>query len=127
MILKIIATGIVCSLICILLKRTAKEYVIFVQLSFAVFAGVIIIKECMTFFDELSSYFSLADNLDGLYSVLCKGAFICIACKIACDISIESGNVLVSDLIELAGKTVMIVLAMPLIKDIIRTAISFVS
>ena len=127
MLIKITASGIVCCLVCVLLKRVAKEYVIFVQLCFAVAAGIIIITECIGFFDELSDWFYMIGNFDSLYSILCKGAFVCIACKIACDICIESGNILISDLIELAGKTVMLVLTLPLLKDIVRTAVSFVS
>lgn len=127
MLIKILASGMVCCLICILMKRISKEYVIFVQLCFAVAAGTVIITQCIDFFGELSDWFSMADNFDSLYSILCKGAFVCIACKIACDICIESGNILIGDLIELAGKTVMFVLTLPLLKDIIKTAVSFVS
>ncbi len=126
MLLKMILLGMVSCFICIILKRVAKEYVIFVQLFFAVTAGGLIISESAEFLTQITAYFNLTDNLDEVYSLLFKGALICIVTKIACDICVESGNLLISDLIELSGKVMLVVLSAPLIKDIIRIAVSFV-
>lgn len=127
MLIKIVASGMVCCMICILMKRIAKEYVIFIQLCFAVFVGALIITECMEFFNELSDWFMILDDVGSLYSILLRGAFMCLACKIAGDICIESGNLLVGDMIEIAGKVVLLILSLPLLKDIIKTAVSFAS
>lgn len=125
--LKILSLGIVCSLVSILLKRTAKEYVIFVQLGFAVIAGIYIINQSSQLADRMVTYFEMSGNISELCSVMLKGAFVCIASKISCDICIESGNLLISDLIELAGKIILLTLSLPLIEDIIKIAVSFVT
>lgn len=125
--LKILSLGIVCSLVSILLKRTAKEYVIFVQLGFAVIAGIYIINQSSQLADRMLTYFEMSGNISELCSVMLKGAFVCIASKISCDICIESGNLLISDLIELAGKIILLTLSLPLIEDIIKIAVSFVT
>lgn len=125
--LKILSLGIVCSLVSILLKRTAKEYVIFVQLGFAVIAGIYIINQSSQLADRMMTYFEMSGNISELCSVMLKGAFVCIASKISCDICIESGNLLISDLIELAGKIILLTLSLPLIEDIIKIAVSFVT
>lgn len=125
--LKILSLGIVCSLVSILLKRTAKEYVIFVQLGFAVIAGIYIISQSSQLADRMLTYFEMSGNISELCSVMLKGAFVCIASKISCDICIESGNLLISDLIELAGKIILLTLSLPLIEDIIKIAVSFVT
>ena len=125
--LKILSLGIVCSLVSILLKRTAKEYVIFVQLGFAVIAGIYIINQSSQLADRMMTYFEMSGNISELCSVMLKGAFVCIASKLSCDICIESGNLLISDLIELAGKIILLTLSLPLIEDIIKIAVSFVT
>lgn len=125
--LKILSLGIVCCLLSVLLKRTAKEYVIFVQLGFAVIAGIFIINQSTRFMDKMLTFFEMNGNMGELCTIMLKGAFVCIASKISCDICIESGNLLISDLIEIAGKIILLTLALPLVEDIIKIAVSFVT
>ena len=125
--MKLLLLGIVCCLICVLLKRTAKEYVIFVQLAFAAVAGIFVITKSAELADKLIAYFEAGDSTAELCRIMFKGAFVCIACKISCDICIESGNLLISDLIEIACKIILLMLALPLIEDITKIAVSFVS
>lgn len=96
-----------------------------VELGFAALIITVILQKSTEVFEEFYSIYNLNSVSDKLFKCLIKGALVCVVTKIACDISCDSGNKTVSDIIEISGRVVLLSIAMPFIKSVIETAISF--
>ena len=76
---------------------------------------------------RLTDLFTLSTSQSKIIVCLLKGAVICIVTKLACDVSYESGNIIVGDIIELAGRIILLVISLPFIESVVKTAVAFAS
>ncbi len=125
MIIKIILVGLCVCVLCVVLKQYSSSFVVLAEVCFAAIVAVVIFNKASEAFNRFYEIYSLNSVSDKLFKCLIKGALVCIITKIACDISSDSGNKTVSDIIELSGRVVLLALAMPFIESIIKTAVSF--
>ncbi len=126
MILKIAIVGICICIISGTLKSYNKSYVIFIEIVFLCVAVGFVLNDISQGLKNLRDIFSLSSYSNKLFSCLFKGALICIITRIASDIGKESGNIIVSDIIELTGRIMLIIISMPFIESVVETAMSFV-
>lgn len=109
----------------VLLKQYNKSLVILLELAFTAVVLVMIIDDASDSVSDLIDIFSLTEPVREIYKALFKGALICIISTLAGDMAKESGNILIGDVIELGGRIMLLVISIPFIESVIKTAISF--
>ncbi len=112
--------------ILILLKNRASEFILPAEILFAALSLVLIYNETEKIISALSDSLELLELDSGVVLVLLKGALICIITKIAGDACADSGNRLLSGLVELSGRVSVILLAFPYIESVLRLSLSFI-
>lgn len=127
MIVKIALCGICVCVINVLLRQYNKSFVIFAELIFAGAVVSLIMNDAADGVRRLTDLFTLSTSQSKIIVCLLKGAVICIVTKLACDVSYESGNIIVGDIIELAGRVILLVISLPFIESVVKTAVAFAS
>ncbi len=127
MIVKIALCGICVCIINVLLRQYNKSFVIFAELIFLGAVVSLIMNDAADGVRRLTDLFTLSTSQSKIIVCLLKGAVICIVTKLACDVSYESGNIIVGDIIELAGRIILLVISLPFIESVVKTAVAFAS
>lgn len=127
MIFKIIFMGICVCILSVILKQYQPSFVIILELAFAVIVILIIYDEASQSIKSILEIFNSDGTSEKIFSCLLKGALVCIATKLACDVSKENGNLLIADIIEISGRIMLLIISFPFIESIINTALSFAS
>lgn len=127
MIVKIALCGISVCVINVLLRQYNKSFVIFAELIFVGAVVSLIMNDAADGVRRLTDLFTLSTSQSKIIVCLLKGAVICIVTKLACDVSYESGNIIVGDIIELAGRIILLVISLPFIESVVKTAVAFAS
>ena len=125
MLLKIVLVGIAVTLINIFLKKKMNEFVLPVEIVFLTFAVMLLAEYLRDIFSTLSGALSQTEYGEEIFTSAVKGAGICLITKFSSDISYESGSSLIGDVIELAGRLMLAVIAMPYIESLINIALAF--
>lgn len=127
MIIKIALSGICVCILTAILQQYNKSFVIFIEIIFVCIVVSLITDDIVKGVSSLVGLFSHNALNNKILICLVKGAVICILTKLACDISYESGNILVGDIIELSGRVILIIISLPFMESIVKTALSFAS
>lgn len=127
MIVKIALCGICVCIINVLLRQYNKSFVIFAELIFVGAVVSLIMNDAADGVRRMTDLFTLSTSQSKIIVCLLKGAVICIVTKLACDVSYESGNIIVGDIIELAGRIILLVISLPFIESVVKTAVAFAS
>ena len=109
----------------VILKGWLKEAVLPLQISFAVLTLVVVFDSVRDITDGLWEYIGESEIGSAVFPVLLKGAVICTVAKLASDIAKDSGNGLVSDIIDLTGRIMLLSLGFPFVENVIKAAASF--
>ena len=125
MIIKLAFLGICVCILSVLLKSWMKEAVLPLQLSFAVITIALIYDNIKDLTEELRYYIGDSEIGTMVFSALLKGALICVVTKLACDIANDSGNSTVANIIDLAGRIMLLSIGFPFVESVIKTAVSF--
>lgn len=127
MIVKVALCGICVCIINVLLRQYNKSFVIFAELIFVGAVVSLIMNDAADGVRRMTDLFTLSTSQSKIIVCLLKGAVICIVTKLACDVSYESGNIIVGDIIELAGRIILLVISLPFIESVVKTAVAFAS
>lgn len=125
MFLKILAFAVTGSLLIIILKKYCRELVPFFE--FVILAGALF----LIFGEDAiknNSFVRLVERYSEsaeLFGALFKGAAVTVLTKLASDICNESANVLMGNIVELAGRITLIILSLPFIEGVAEIALSF--
>ncbi len=123
MIIKIAVAGIVCAILCVILRQYRPDISVILQI-----AGIIAITVAsVTFFvelkseaNELTAFSSLVE--DSYIKLLIKVLSIAIITKLAVDICNDTGNSALASGVELIGKVIILAMCMPLLKVLAEIA-----
>ena len=126
MIIKIAIMGICVCILNSLFNQHGKTYQLFLNLIFALIIMGMVFREITPDFNGFIKLISVNSTTKKLYVCLLKGAVICIVTKISCDISRDSGNILISDIVDIAGRFMLFAVSLPFIESIVKTAFSFI-
>lgn len=126
MIIKIVCVCICVCLLSVLFSQYNKTLVLPLQLCFGIAVLLIIFNEIKDGFSEILNIITFDDKTQKIFSCLLKGAMICVLTKFTSDISKDSGNNFVSSVIEFAGRIMLIVVSLPFLESVIKTALGFV-
>ncbi len=125
MVLKIALAGICVCIVNSVLKQYSRSFVIFTDILFSVVVASFILGDAASTIESFISELQISGVTNKLFLCLFKGAVICVITKFACDISRESGNAVISDVIEFFSRVMLLTISMPFIESIVKTAISF--
>ena len=74
---------------------------------------------------DLSDLLNITSSSSKMLICLYKSAAVCILSKTAADICKESGNSSVGEMIDFASRIMLLIMAMPYIESVIKTATAF--
>ena len=121
---KIIAVGIISALIIICLKNANSELAAPVSVA----GGLLILLMTVSYVKEFVSFFgdiaSVAGIGEGIYKIVLKVLAISYLSEFASGAVEDLGQKNLSEKIQYAGKAIMIVLAMPLLKNLIEKVVA---
>lgn len=121
---KIIAVGLISALIIICLKSANSELAAPVSIA----SGLLILLMTVSYVKEFVSFFKDMANVagldDGIYKIVLKVLAISYLSEFASGAVEDLGQKNLSEKIQFASKTIMIVLAMPLLKNLIEKVVS---
>ena len=126
MFIKIIVLGILVCVINLMLRQHQKVFVLPINIVYIIAVLLLIFESFSDNLQDITDLFSVSGVLDKAVTCLYKSAVICILTKFSVDLCKESGNSVVSDMIDIGGRIIMLSLAFPFIKSIIKTASAFV-
>ena len=121
---KIIAVGIISALIIICLKSANSELAAPVSIA----SGLLILLMTVSYVKEFVSFFKDMANVagldDGIYKIVLKVLAISYLSEFASGAVEDLGQKNLSEKIQFTSKTIMIVLAMPLLKNLIEKVVA---
>ncbi len=121
---KIIAVGLISALIIICLKSANSELAAPVSIA----SGLLILLMTVSYVKEFVSFFGDMANVagldDGIYKIVLKVLAISYLSEFASGAVEDLGQKNLSEKIQFASKTIMIVLAMPLLKNLIEKVVA---
>lgn len=124
--MKIFILAIVIAFLCMIVKHYKPEYSLLCQLCGV---AVLVMYAASSLEDILASLFDMisSSGLDvSFLEILLKALGISIMTDIASSVCRDSGNNTLSNGVELFGRTVIIVLALPILKKLAEAAIGFI-
>ncbi|MGN0447544.1 MAG: SpoIIIAC/SpoIIIAD family protein [Acutalibacteraceae bacterium] len=125
MFIKILSLCIMGCFMFVILKKYSPELVIFFEIAVAIIILLLLISQIKESSAEFRKLFSLADESDEIFSCILKGAIITVLTKLGTEICSDSGNKLIGSIVELSGRTMLIVLCLPFVLDTVKIAFSF--
>ncbi len=126
MFIKLLALGIVGAFLGILLKKYSKELVVLLEIA-VVLVGLFIVKESLLEeFDTFSKVFSSFSEGTEMFKAVFKASAVTVISKLGSELCKESGNALMGDIVELGGRVMLIILALPFIERVTEIALAFV-
>lgn len=126
MFIKIIFSGLSLCIISIFLKKQLSEFVLPAEIVFLALATALAVESLRDSFSYLSAVTDEIKYGEEIFSSALKGAGVCLVTKFSADISDENGNRLIADVIEFTGRIMLLVIAVPYIESIIKTAFAFI-
>ena len=121
---KIIAVGLISALIIICLKSANSELAAPVSIA----SGLLILLMTVSYVKEFVSFFKDMANVagldDGIYKIVLKVLAISYLSEFASGAVEDLGQKNLSEKIQFASKTIIIVLAMPLLKNLIEKVVA---
>ena len=114
--------AVIASIIAIALKNRTPE----ISLALSIITGVIILISIATYlplFTDKIETLMLKTGVNQDYAkILLKAVGICFICQFSSDICKDSGQSALAGKVELAGKILILISALPLIEKILETA-----
>ena len=126
MIIKIILLGISVCILNIFLRQNQSTFTVVINIAYIVLVCVLLIDYVTDYIKDMKSILDFAASTGKMLSGLFKGAIICVMTKISSDLCKENNNLLVSDIIDLSGRIMLLIIAYPFIENIIKAASTFV-
>lgn len=122
-----IGIALVAMILCVLLKGYRPEYSVFLSLA----AGIIILLMALDALTPMMGTLFQLIELSGqgkeAFSILLKSLGVCFITQLAADACRDAGEGAIASKVELAGKVVILLLAMPLFEQIITVATSLMT
>ncbi len=126
MFIKLLALGAVGALFGVVLKKYNRELVILLEIAVAVIAVVTVKDSLSEGLNELVKMFSSFSAGEEMYKAVFKASAVTILSRLGSEVCRESGNSLMGDIVELGGRAMLIILAMPFIEKVTEIALAFV-
>ncbi len=122
-IVKFVVIGIICAVMTVVVRQYRPELAVIVQLAGIVIIAIFAFEYLKNIFEETGSFFSDVQIVsDGYLTILVKILAIAVITKLGADICSDSSNSALATVVELTGKTVILVMCLSLIKTLVTLA-----
>lgn len=122
MTVSVIGVGLIGAVATLFIRRYAPEYALLTAVASGCVILLLIIISFSGLISEIKSIFSSSGLDDGILKTVLKGLGVCYLTSFATDVCRDFGQTSLGAKVELAGKVTIVLLTLPLIKMIIRTA-----
>lgn len=127
MIIKIILLGICVCILSMILKQHQSVYIVILDIVFVISVVFMIFDGAIDAVNSVIDLLNISTSTSKMLTCLLKSLAVCILSKFASDICKESGNNVVSDMIDFGGRIMLLIISLPFIESIIKTATAFVT
>ncbi len=125
MFIKVVIIGLALCVTNIFLKKQTTEFVLPVEIIFFALVSALAVDYLKNCLSPLSEVLKQIQYGEEIFASVIKGSAVCLITKFSADICQESGNKLISDVIEFSGRMMLFVIALPYIESVTRTALAF--
>ena len=122
----VIGFGLCAAALSLLLRQYRPEYALFLSLLCGVGILLWLMSELMPVFEKLGQLSSLALGESGGTQILLKSLGICLVTQAAGDTCRDIGETAIAARLELAGRAAMLLLAMPLLGQLLTQALELI-
>ncbi|MDR1464777.1 MAG: stage III sporulation AC/AD family protein [Oscillospiraceae bacterium] len=127
MLLKLVGAGILAAVTALIVRQVRPDYAVFVQLGGVAVVCALLLSLAQDLLAALEGMLSFAGTGgSGGFSLLAKALGICVTTQIAADVCRDSGSTALANIIELAGRLLVLSLALPLLKSIAELAVGLI-
>ncbi|MCL2513982.1 MAG: hypothetical protein FWF08_08770 [Oscillospiraceae bacterium] len=122
--IKIIVFSLFAVIIITVVKQQKPEYALAMQLGCAAAVLALIIPEIKTLLDFSEGFFEDAGINNGYFAPLLKALGIAVVTQFASDVCNDADEKALAGAVELAGKTFILILAVPVLKAVMQMAMN---
>lgn len=122
-----IGIALVAMILCVLLKGYRPEYSVFLSLAAGIIILLMALDALIPMMGTLFQLIELSGQGKEAFSILLKSLGVCFITQLAADACRDAGEGAIASKVELAGKVVILLLAMPLFEQIITVATSLMT
>ena len=126
MLLKLLAAAMIASVAALIVRQVKPEFALFVQLGGIVSVVILLVSILQEMLGMLGSLLAFTEDGRASFSLLAKALGICITTQLAADICRDSGSTALANIVELAGRLLVLALALPLLKSIAELAVGLI-
>ncbi|MCI8623464.1 MAG: stage III sporulation protein AD [Provencibacterium sp.] len=123
----VVGLGVVAVALVVLLRQYRPEYALMASVVCSVLIFSAVLSWLTPALSEIAGLFASLSVGQEQVEILFKSLGICFITQIACDSCRDAGESAVASKIELAGKFALVVLALPLFREILQIALTFMS
>lgn len=123
-ILRVVLVSAVCAIICLVLKQYRPEFVPFLQISSLLLILTLIYDSIRELLDSMTDLLSESGSAvyDEYIFLLIRVLGIAFITKVGTEVCKDSGNGILSVIIEFSGKLVILLMCFPLLKTVVQLA-----
>jgi len=135
MIIQLVLAAIVAAVTAIVVRQIKPEFAIFVQLGGILLVALLAInalRDVIAMVQQIMQYAPIGGAGDSLlggnnaFSMLIRALGIAITTQIAADICRDSGSGSLANIVELAGRLLILALTLPLLQSIAQLAVGLI-
>lgn len=123
---KVMGIGLLTIVAATLIKPYRPEYSLLISIGGGAVTLLVIVSAIESYFSSLSGIFADAGLSPEYFSVALKAVGIGYLTEFAADTAMDSGQTSLSSKITLAGRTAILILALPIINDILSLSLRLV-
>lgn len=125
-IFSLIGIALIATFLSVILKKSNKEYAMVIS----IIAGIFIISKIFIYLisvlSSVKSILAVSNISKGYIAIIFKAIGICFLTQFSSNTCIDAGESALASKIEFAGKIAVIIIALPLIEDIIKIVNSLI-
>ena len=120
---KIIFLAVLCTVLIVLLKNSRPEQAIILSMMSAILLFFWVIETIQPILTELKSLIQRFSFIEQQSEILLKSLGLCCLTQISADLCRDAGETALAVNVELAGKTAILVLSLPLFRQLFNFAV----
>ena len=126
MLIKIISLAVIGAFLTVILKKHCSELVPFFEVAVLIAVLLIVADGELINKSSFEKLFSVYVSDSEIFLSIFKAAAVTVLTRLASDLCKENGNTLMGDIVELGGRIMLTVMALPFIEKVTEAALSFV-
>ncbi|MBQ7046829.1 MAG: hypothetical protein IJN85_03705 [Oscillospiraceae bacterium] len=126
-IIKITVIALVAVVLYIIVKQVRAEYAVFVEICSVAVVAVFALNYATDMLYQASSFIELSGVGTDCIKILIKSLGIAVVTQISGDVCRDNGNSALASCLEMAGKVVIVLLALPIIQSVSQLAIELIN